>query len=25
MSVLENLELGAFVPEARKIKDQSLK
>ena len=25
MSVLENLELGAFVPEARKDKDQSLK
>jgi branched-chain amino acid transport system ATP-binding protein len=25
MSVLENLELGAFVPEARKVKDQSLK
>jgi branched-chain amino acid transport system ATP-binding protein len=25
MSVLENLELGAFVPEARKEKDQSLK
>jgi branched-chain amino acid transport system ATP-binding protein len=25
MSVLENLELGAFVPEARKHKDQSLK
>lgn len=25
MSVLENLELGAFVPEARKMKDQSLK
>jgi branched-chain amino acid transport system ATP-binding protein len=25
MSVLENLELGAFVPEARKAKDQSLK
>lgn len=24
MSVLENLELGAFVPEARKFKDQSL-
>jgi branched-chain amino acid transport system ATP-binding protein len=24
MSVLENLELGAFVPKARKIKDQSL-
>src|SRR5512139_1509126 len=25
MSVLENLELGAFIPEARKAKDQSLK
>jgi branched-chain amino acid transport system ATP-binding protein len=25
MSVLENLELGAFVPKARKVKDQSLK
>lgn len=25
MSVLENLELGAFVPEARKVKDQSLR
>jgi branched-chain amino acid transport system ATP-binding protein len=25
MSVLENLELGAFVPEARKVKDQTLK
>ena len=25
MTVLENLELGAFVPEARKVKDQSLK
>jgi branched-chain amino acid transport system ATP-binding protein len=25
MSVLENLELGAFVPEARKVKDHSLK
>ena len=25
MSVLENLELGAFIPEARKVKDQSLK
>jgi branched-chain amino acid transport system ATP-binding protein len=25
MSVLENLELGAFVPKARKYKDQSLK
>jgi branched-chain amino acid transport system ATP-binding protein len=25
MSVLENLELGAFVAEARKVKDQSLK
>jgi branched-chain amino acid transport system ATP-binding protein len=25
MSVLENLELGAFVPEARKVKDKSLK
>jgi len=25
MSVLENLELGAFVPEARKVKDQSMK
>jgi branched-chain amino acid transport system ATP-binding protein len=25
MSVLENLELGAFVPEARKSKDQTLK
>jgi branched-chain amino acid transport system ATP-binding protein len=25
MSVLENLELGAFVPNARKVKDQSLK
>ncbi len=25
MSVLENLELGAFVKEARKVKDQSLK
>jgi branched-chain amino acid transport system ATP-binding protein len=25
MSVLENLELGAFVPEARKVKDESLK
>jgi len=25
MSVLENLELGAFVPEARRVKDQSLK
>jgi len=25
MSVLENLELGAFVPEARKVKQQSLK
>jgi branched-chain amino acid transport system ATP-binding protein len=25
MSVLENLELGAFVPEARKFKDESLK
>ena len=25
MSVLENLELGAFVPEARKVKDQNLK
>jgi len=25
MSVIENLELGAFVPEARKVKDQSLK
>ena len=25
MSVLENLELGAFLPEARKIKDQTLK
>lgn len=24
MSVLENLELGAFVPEARKVKDESL-
>jgi branched-chain amino acid transport system ATP-binding protein len=24
MSVLENLELGAFVPEARKLKDESL-
>ena len=24
MTVLENLELGAFVPEARKVKDQSL-
>lgn len=25
MSVLENLELGAFVPKARKVKDQSMK
>jgi len=25
MTVLENLELGAFVPEARKLKDQTLK
>jgi branched-chain amino acid transport system ATP-binding protein len=25
MSVLENLELGAFVPKARKVKDQTLK
>jgi branched-chain amino acid transport system ATP-binding protein len=25
MSVLENLELGAFVPKARKVKDQSLR
>jgi branched-chain amino acid transport system ATP-binding protein len=25
MTVLENLELGAFLPEARKVKDQSLK
>ena len=25
MSVLENLELGAFVPDARKVKDQTLK
>jgi len=25
MSVLENLELGAFVPKARRVKDQSLK
>jgi branched-chain amino acid transport system ATP-binding protein len=25
MSVLENLELGAFVPKARKLKDQTLK
>jgi branched-chain amino acid transport system ATP-binding protein len=25
MSVLENLELGAFVPKARKVKDESLK
>jgi branched-chain amino acid transport system ATP-binding protein len=25
MSVVENLELGAFVPKARKIKDQSMK
>jgi branched-chain amino acid transport system ATP-binding protein len=25
MSVLENLELGAFVPRARKVKDESLK
>ena len=25
MSVLENLELGAFIPEARAFKDQSLK
>jgi branched-chain amino acid transport system ATP-binding protein len=25
LSVLENLELGAFVPEARKFKDESLK
>ena len=25
LSVLENLELGAFIPEARKVKDQSLK
>jgi branched-chain amino acid transport system ATP-binding protein len=25
MSVLENLELGAFVPSARKVKDHSLK
>ena len=25
LSVLENLELGAFVPDARKLKDQSLK
>lgn len=25
MSVLENLELGAFIPQARKVKDQTLK
>jgi branched-chain amino acid transport system ATP-binding protein len=25
LSVLENLELGAFIPEARKVKDQTLK